>query len=181
MPPPPPQTLLLVGGGAAAGPKHRLLPRLGSLKSVPAHRCLRDRTDFRRLWKQGAGAREERQEATCCYPEVLRQVLHLFVAEASRDAWPQKALEQLLTNVHSDLRDTQQGPAQQGPSCPPPFLTDICKYFRRISSYLKAKGYSPCSWEIVRTEMQAALSGFPGPAERSPEKSRGSLEGSPLR
>nr|XP_021486342.1 interferon alpha-2-like [Meriones unguiculatus] len=132
----------------------------GELKSLPAHQCLPDRNDFRRPWKKGAVSREEWQEATCCYPEVRRQVLHLFGSEASRDAWPQ-----LLTNMHSDhLQDTQQGPAQ---TCPPPFPTDIRKYFERISSYLKAKGYSPCSWEIVTTEIQAALSGFPGSHERS--------------
>ncbi|XP_060221815.1 interferon alpha-C-like [Meriones unguiculatus] len=120
----PPQTLLLVGGALLLGrstacsldwgasgslslpERGESLRFLGQLKSVPAHRCLRDRTHFRCPWKKGAGAREEWQEATCCYPEVLRQVLHLFGSEDSREAWPEKALEQLLTNVLSDLQDT---------------------------------------------------------------------------
>ncbi|XP_055453770.1 interferon alpha-1-like [Psammomys obesus] len=145
----------------------------GELKSVPPHRCLQDRTDFRCPWKKGADEREKWQEATSCYPEVIGQVHHLVYSDIGRDAWPQKVIDKLLTNVHSDLQDTQWGPAQQdtqrepaqpGPACPPPFPTDIRKYFRRISRYLKAKGYSPCSWEIVGAEMQVALSGFPGSA-----------------
>lgn len=152
---------------------------LGQLKSVPAHQCLRDRTHFRCPWKKGAVTQEKQQEATCCSPEVLTQVFHLFGTQASRDAWPQRAREQLLTHLRSDLKAVE-GPARQGPSCPPAFALEIRKYFRRISRYLKGKGYSPCSWEIVRAEMQVALSGFPGPAQGSPKNRRRSLQDSPL-
>ncbi|KAL6093601.1 hypothetical protein STEG23_017846 [Scotinomys teguina] len=56
----------------------------------------------------------------------------------------------------------------------------IRTYFSGIFRYLRGKGYSPRSWEIVRAEMQVALSTLPAPTERSPNERRRSTEESPL-
>ncbi|XP_036032454.1 interferon tau-11-like [Onychomys torridus] len=149
---------------------------LGQLKRLPGHQCLQDRTDFRCPWKNGRLTRgKQREDATCCLSEMLRQVLHLFGTEASRDAWAERPLGQLVTSLLSGLEALEGRAAEPSASCAPPLDMAIRTYFLGISRYLKGKGYSPCSWEIVRVEMQVALSTFPVPAERSPKKRRRSM------
>ncbi|XP_051012740.1 interferon alpha-1-like [Acomys russatus] len=135
---------------------------LRELKNVTAHQCLWDRTDFRCPWKKGGIIQGKQKEVTCCSPEMLRGILQLFTTEASLAAWPERALAQLLTSLMSAL-DTLQEAGEQGLSCPPHLAKAIRSYFLRCSRYLKDKGYSPCSWEIVRTEMGMALSAIPLP------------------
>lgn len=154
---------------------------LGQLKSLPGHQCLRDRMDFRCPWKKGRISQGEQKEedATCCHSEMLRQLLQLFATEASRDAWAERPLGQLVTSLLSGLEALEGRAAEPSPACAPPLAMPIRTYFWRISRYLQAKGYSPCSWEIIRAEMQVALRTFPVPAERNPKKRRRSMEESP--
>lgn len=142
--------------------QHRETARfLAKLKSVPAHQCLRDRTHFRGPWKKGPIITQLKlQEATACYCQVLRQVLHLFGTEASRAAWPERALDQLLTSLWSELQGLERA-EEQGQSCPLPFVLAIRIYFLGFSRYLKGKAHSPCSWEMVRAQLQVDLSAFP--------------------
>lgn len=148
---------------------------LAELKSLPAHQCLRDRTDFRCPWKKGPITQVKLEEATSCYSQMLRQVFNLFDSEASRAAWPERALDQLLSSLWSELQVLKRT-REQGQSCPLPFALAIRTYFRRFFRYLEGKARSPCSWEIVRVEMQAALSAFPLFGRRSQKKWRSSLQ-----
>nr|XP_006974059.2 interferon alpha-6-like [Peromyscus maniculatus bairdii] len=154
---------------------------LGQLKSLPGHQCLRDRMDFRCPWKKGRISQGEQKEedATCCHSEMLRQLLQLFATEASRDAWAERPLGQLVTSLLSGLEALEGRAAEPSPACASPLAMAIRTYFWGISRYLQAKGYSPCSWEIIRAEMQVALRTFPVPAERNPKKRRRSMEESP--
>ncbi|XP_028617472.1 interferon alpha-3-like [Grammomys surdaster] len=148
---------------------------LAELKSVPAYQCLRDRTDFRCPWKKGPIAQVKLEEATSCYRQMLWQVFHLFDSEASRAAWPEMELDQLLDSLWSELQVLERT-REQGQSCPLPFALAIRTYFRGFFRYLEGKAHSPCSWEIVRVEMQAALSAFPLSGRRSPKKRSSSLQ-----
>ncbi|XP_049989938.1 interferon alpha-6-like [Alexandromys fortis] len=151
------------------------------MKIMPVLSCLQDRTDFKCPWKKGHIIQgKQREVATCCYSEMLRQVLQLFRPRATRDAWPERTLGRLLTSLLSGL-EALEGSAEQTPPCLPTLAMAIRIYFLRISRYLEGKGYSPCSWEIVRAEMQVALSTFPVPAERTSRKRRSSMQESPLR
>lgn len=141
---------------------------LAELRSVPAHQCLRDRTEFPCPWKEGTNiAQMTLEENTSCYSQILRQVLHLFDTEASRAAWPERALDQFLTSLWRELQ-VLKGPRDQGQSCPLPFALAIRTYFRGIFRYLKAKAHSACSWEIVRVQLQVDLAAFPPPGRRGP-------------
>ncbi|XP_057641440.1 interferon alpha-6-like [Chionomys nivalis] len=152
------------------------LQLLKKMKIMSVLSCLQDRTDFRCPWKKGHITQgKQREEATCCYSEMLRQVLQLFRPQATRDAWPERTLGQLLTSLLSGL-EVLEGTAEQTPPCLPTFAMAIRTYFLRISRYLEGKGYSPCSWEVVRAEMQVALSTFPVPAERSSRKRGSSVQ-----
>ncbi|XP_051045665.1 interferon alpha-3-like [Phodopus roborovskii] len=152
---------------------------LGELKTTPVVWCLRDRNDFRCPWKNASITRgKQREEATCCHSKMLGQVFHLSATEASRRAWPERALGQLLTSLLSGLHALEDT-AEQSPACPPTFALAIRTCFLGISSYLEGKRYSPCSWEIVRAEMQVALSALPVPEERSPKKRRSAMQESP--
>ncbi|XP_021077972.1 interferon tau-1-like [Mus pahari] len=134
---------------------------LAELQSVPGHQCLRDRTDFPCPWKEGIHTTQMTlEETTSCYSQTLRQVLHLFDTEASRAAWPERALEQLLTSLWSELQVLER-PREQDQSCPWPFALVIRTYFLGFFSYLKAKAHSACSWEIVRVQLQVDLAAFP--------------------
>ncbi|CAO2588048.1 Interferon alpha-6 [Lemmus lemmus] len=157
------------------------LQLLHEMKIMPVLSCLRDRTDFRCPWKKGHITQgKQREAATCCYSEMLRQVLQLFRPDATRDAWPERMLGRLLTSLLSGL-EALEGTVEQTPPCLPTFAMAIRTYFLRISRYLEGKGYSPCSWEIIRAEMQASLFAFPVPAERTSRKRRSSMQESLLR
>ncbi|XP_038190364.1 interferon alpha-6-like [Arvicola amphibius] len=154
---------------------------LKQMKIVPVLSCLRDRTDFRCPWKKGHITQgKQREEATCCYSEMLRQVLQLFRPQAPRDAWPERTIGRLLTSLLSGL-EALEGTGEQTPTCLPTLAMAISTYFLRISRYLEVKGYSPCSWEIVRALMEVATSIFPLPAERTSRKRRSSMQESMLR
>ncbi|XP_052032708.1 interferon alpha-6-like [Apodemus sylvaticus] len=134
---------------------------LAELKTVQAHQCLRDRTNFRCPWKKGPLITQVKlQEATSCYSQVLRQVLHLFGTEARRAAWPERALDQFLTSLWSELGVLERA-REQGQSCPLRFALAIRIYFLGFFRYLKGKAHSPCSWEMVRVQLQVDLSAFP--------------------
>ncbi|EGV95210.1 interferon alpha-3 [Cricetulus griseus] len=153
---------------------------LRKLKIMPVVPCLQDRNDFRCPWKKGPVTQGmQRVEATCCLSEMLGQVLHLFATEASRRAWPETMLRQLLNSLFYAL-EALEGTGERRLSCPPTFVLAIRTYFSRISGYLEGKRFSPCSWEIVRAEMQVALATLPVPPERSPKKRRIAMPESPL-
>lgn len=134
---------------------------LAELRSVPGHQCLRDRTDFPCPWKEGTNITQMTLgETTSCYSQTLRQVLHLFDTEASRAAWHERALDQLLSSLWRELQ-VLKSPREQGQSCPLPFALAIRTYFRGFFRYLKAKAHSACSWEIVRVQLQVDLPAFP--------------------
>lgn len=152
----------------------------GELRSLPAHQCLRDRTDFRCPWKKGPMTQVKPKEATSCYSHLLRLMLQLFGTEASRDAWPERALERLLSRLWSVLKVLDRTTEQDQSSCPLPFALAIRTYFLGIFRYLKVKTHNPCSWEIIRVEMQMALSTFPLPGRRSARKRRSSVQRSLL-
>lgn len=141
---------------------------LAELRSVPGHQCLRDRTDFPCPWKEGTNITPMTLgETTSCYSQSLRQVLHRFDTEASRAAWHERALDQLLSSLWRELQVLKR-PREQGQSCPLPFALAIRTYFRVFFRYLKAKAHSACSWEIVRVQLQVDLPAFPLSARRGP-------------
>ncbi|XP_028612083.1 interferon alpha-1-like [Grammomys surdaster] len=109
------------------------------------------------------------KEATSCYSQILWQVFHLSDSEASRAAWPERVLDQLLSSLWSELQVLERT-REQDQSCPLPFALAIRTYFRGFFLYLEGKAHSPCSWEIVRVEIQAALSAFPLSGRRSPRR-----------
>ncbi|XP_051045680.1 interferon alpha-3-like [Phodopus roborovskii] len=110
---------------------------LGELKTTPVVWCLQDRNDFRCPWKNASITRgKQREEATCCHSKMLGQVFHLFATEASRRAWPERALGQLLTSLLSGLHALEDT-AEQSPACPPTFALAIRTCFLGISSYLE--------------------------------------------
>ncbi|KAK7820327.1 hypothetical protein U0070_007533 [Myodes glareolus] len=151
------------------------------IKIMPVLSCLQDRTDFRCPWKKGHITQgKQREEATCCYTEMLRQLLHLFRPQDTRNAWPETTLGPLLTSLLSGL-EALEGTAEQTPPCLPTFVMAIRSYFLRISSFLEGKRYNNCSKKIVIAEMQVAISTFPVPAERISRKRRSSMQESPLR
>lgn len=152
---------------------------LQQLKSVAGPQCLRDRTHFQCPWKKGPITQVKLEEATSCYSHMLRQLLQLFDTEASRAAWPERALDQLLSSLWSELQVLKRA-GEQGQSCPPPFALGIRTYFLGFFRYLKAKAHSPCSWEIVRVQVQVDLSAFPLSARRSPKERRSSMRESLL-
>lgn len=130
---------------------------LRKLQKGPSHHCLGHRKYFKCPWKKGVITQVMKKEAMHCYAHIIRQVFVLFDKEASRTAWPEKELDQLLNSLVSDPQ-WPEGSAQQADSCPLTSVLAIRTFFEQFSQYLKKKGYSPCAWEVVKVEMTLAFS-----------------------
>lgn len=80
-------------------PHGETLHFLGSLKSVPCHQCLGNRTHLLCPWEKGAITQVKQKEALYHYAPMLGHGLLLFDTEDSRAVWTEKVLGPLLTSL----------------------------------------------------------------------------------
>ncbi|XDC51395.1 hypothetical protein R6Z07M_002577 [Ovis aries] len=96
---------------------------------------------------------------------------NLFHIERSSAAWDTALLEQLRTGLHQQLDDLDaclgqvMGEEDSALGRTGPTLA-VKRYFQGTHVYLQEKGYSDCTWEILRVEMMKALSSSTSLQER---------------
>uniref|UniRef100_A0A8D0JBK9 Uncharacterized protein n=2 Tax=Sus scrofa TaxID=9823 RepID=A0A8D0JBK9_PIG len=96
-------------------------------------------------------------QATRYHHLILQQIGNLLNIEESRAAWNNTLFDQLLSQLHHSLEQLWKQMEEDNLACP--YLEIVVqKYFQRIYSYPKEKGYSLCGWEIVRVKIEVCLS-----------------------
>lgn len=158
-------------GSQGLGDSH-ILTLLRGLQRIPPHKCLRDRTHFDFPCKRGDATVQamRKEEATCCYLQMLQQVFRLFSSRSHRAAGEQVALERLLAGLAERREELERTAAGTRPC--PALGTAVRKYFQRLTSYLKGREYSPCAWEIVRGEIRSSLSRVNRPPRKDSQARR---------
>uniref|UniRef100_A0A671EMG3 Uncharacterized protein n=1 Tax=Rhinolophus ferrumequinum TaxID=59479 RepID=A0A671EMG3_RHIFE len=131
--------------------KREIFSLMGQLKSIPPHLCLSDRIDFRFPWERGNITRMQKTQRTCLCLLMLQQIFNLFSTDKSPAPWDHLLLDKLLSGLHHSGcgRDALVNEDS---------VLAVRKYFQRITLYLQEKKYSPCAWEIVRTEIMRSFS-----------------------
>lgn len=147
----------------AAHEDGHILVLLQGLQKIPPSQCLKDRKNFHFPCKGHATVQMRNEAATCCYLRMLPQVFSLFRANP-RAAWEKEAVDQLLARLAERWKALER--SLPGPPFCPELGIAVLKYFQGITSYLKAKEYSPCAWEMVRVEIRASLSRVSGPLRK---------------
>uniref|UniRef100_A0A8C0W914 Uncharacterized protein n=1 Tax=Castor canadensis TaxID=51338 RepID=A0A8C0W914_CASCN len=137
----------------------RSLILLGQMRRLSPFSCMKDRNNFGFPQKEFEGKQVQKTQAI----SVLHEMTYLFCTEDSSTAWEKTlrykfcaSLSQQLKNLKACL--TQQVRVEEPSLTHEDSKLAVRNYFNRISLYLKEKKYSPCAWEVVRTEMMGFLS-----------------------
>lgn len=108
-------------------------------------------------------------QATRYHHLILQQIGNLLNIEESRAAWNNTLFDQLLSQLHHSLEQLWKQMEEDNLACP--YLEIVVqKYFQRIYSYPKEKGYSLCGWEIVRVKIEVSFPHVTILKEKSREK-----------
>ena len=108
------------------------------------------------------GNQLQKDQAISVLHEMLQQCFNLFHTEHSSAAWNTTLLEQLCTGLQQQLEDLDaclgpvMGEKDSDMGRMGPILT-VKKYLHGIHVYLKEKEYSDCTWEIVKSGDDGAL------------------------
>lgn len=94
---------------------------------------------------------------------MTQQTFDLFRIEGSFAAWDKTLLDKFCTGLYQHLNDLEaclmrEVGVEGTPMVNEDSLLALRKYFQRITLYLQEKKYSPCAWEIVRTDIMRSFS-----------------------
>ncbi|XP_054357578.1 interferon alpha-6 [Pongo pygmaeus] len=141
----------------------RTMMLLAQMRRISLFSCLKDRDDFRFPQEEFDGNQFQKAEAISVLHEVIQQTFNLFSTKDSSAAWDERLLDKLYTELYQQLNDLEACVMQEvlvgeTPLKNEDFILAVRKYFQRITLYLTEKKYSPCSWEVVRTEIMRSFS-----------------------
>nr|XP_009929851.1 PREDICTED: interferon alpha-4-like [Opisthocomus hoazin] len=82
--------------------------------------------------------------------EFLQQIFQLFSKNLPAGTWNASKIEKFQNRIHQQIEELE--------TC---LLEDttlsVKRYFQRITSFLKDKQYSQCSWQAVQMELRTCL------------------------
>jgi interferon alpha len=141
----------------------RTMTHLRAMKRISTTFCWKDTSDFGLPQDVVEGNQFQKEQVMSFIYEMTQNILSLFCTEDSSTAWEKTlrykfcaSLSQQLKNLKACL--TQQVRVEEPSLTHEDSKLAVRNYFNRISLYLKEKKYSPCAWEVVRTEMMGFLS-----------------------
>uniref|UniRef100_A0A803Y114 Uncharacterized protein n=1 Tax=Meleagris gallopavo TaxID=9103 RepID=A0A803Y114_MELGA len=79
--------------------------------------------------------------------EFLQQTFQLFSKNHPKGVWNTSNIEKFQNGIHQQIEELE--------ICFSTLSTK--KYFQRITSFLKDRQYSHCSWDTVQTELRSCL------------------------
>ncbi|KAM4876798.1 interferon alpha-1-like [Thomomys bottae] len=166
--------------GCELPPTHGLghwkaLRLLTQMRRVPLFSCLQDRKDFGFPERAFDGEQVQKAQAMAVLHEMTRQISSLFSPETTPAPWQKSLVEPLRTVLSDQLRDLGAClTGEVGEQAPAMELEDptvaVRRHFHSISLYLREKKFSPCAWEVVRTEVMRYFSSSAHLLERMKSK-----------
>ncbi|XP_008056749.1 interferon alpha-5-like [Carlito syrichta] len=141
----------------------RALRLLAQMRRISPFSCLKDRYDFGLPLEEFEGNQFQKAQAISVHHEMIQQTFNLFSTMDSSAAWNETLLDRFCTELYQQLDDLeacvmQEVKVKETPLMNEDFILAVKKYFQRITLYLKEKKYSPCAWEVVRTEIMKSFS-----------------------
>lgn len=147
---------------------HRLLNRralvlLAQMRRMSPFSCLKDRHDFGFPREAFGGNQLQKAQAISIIQEMTQQTFDLFRIEGSFAAWDKTLLDKFCAGLYQQWNDLEACLKQEVGVEGTPLVNEdsvlvLRKYFQRLTLYLQEKKYSPCAWEIVRTEIVSSFS-----------------------
>ncbi|XP_008069811.1 interferon alpha-5-like [Carlito syrichta] len=141
----------------------RALRLLAQMRRISPFSCLNDRYDFRLPREGFDGNQFQKAQVISVRHEMIQQTFNLFSTTHSSAAWNETLLDRFCTELYQQLDDLEACVMQEVKMKETPLMKEnsilaVKKYFQRITLYLKEKKYSPCAWEVVRTEITRSFS-----------------------
>ncbi|PKK24898.1 interferon, kappa [Columba livia] len=105
------------------------------------------------------------KDVTMIIYEFLQQIFQLFSKNLPVGAWNTSKIEKFQNGLHQQIEELEICLSEEQPKARNIFQTwilksttfSVKKYFQRITSFLKDKQYSHCSWEAVQMELRTCL------------------------
>lgn len=127
-----------------------------------SQQCLSETTDFRFPMEI---TKATQKNVTMIIYEFLQQIFQLFSKNLPVGAWNASKIEKFQNGIHQQIEELEICLSEEQPKARSIFQTRILKsatfsvkkYFQRITSFLKDKQYSHCSWEAVQMELRTCL------------------------
>ncbi|XP_009956751.1 PREDICTED: interferon beta-like [Leptosomus discolor] len=127
-----------------------------------SQQCLSETNDFR-FPKEITKVTQK--NVTMIIYEFLQQIFQLFSKNLPVGAWNTSKTEKFQNGIHQQIEELEICLSEERSKARNSFRTRILKsttlsvkkYFQRITSFLKDKQYSHCSWEAVRMELRTCL------------------------
>jgi interferon alpha len=133
------------------------------MRRISPFSCMKDRNDFGLPQKEFVGKQDKKIQAISVLHEMTKQIYNLFSTKDSSAAWAKTLLHKFCTGLSQQLKDLEACLTHEVGEEEPSLIHEnstlaVKKYFQRIALYLKGKKYSPCAWEVVRSEIMRAFS-----------------------
>ncbi|XP_008069810.1 interferon alpha-5-like [Carlito syrichta] len=137
---------------------HRRVLKLLAQMRISPFSCLNDRYNFGFPWEEFEGNQFQKAQVISVHHQMIQQTFNLFSTTNSSAAWNETLLDRLRAELYQQLDDLKSCEMQEVEVKETPLMKEdynlaMKKYFQRITLYLKEKKYSPCAWEVVRTEI----------------------------
>ncbi|KAM9177422.1 interferon alpha-5-like [Dugong dugon] len=140
----------------------RISTLLEKMRRISPFYCLKDRNDFGFPQEELDGNMFQKAQAISVHCDMILQIFKLFSTEDSSAAWDEKLLVELRAGLDQQVKvclvEEMEVEGTSFPLINEDSVMALRKYFQRITEYLKEKKYSPCAWEIVRTEILRSFS-----------------------
>ncbi|XP_053427589.1 interferon alpha-5-like [Nycticebus coucang] len=149
----------------------RALILLSQIRRISPFSCLKDRRDFGFPHEEFDGNQLQKAQAISALHELTQQTFNLFSTNDSSEAWNKTLLDQFCTGLYQQLKEleaclTPEEGVEEATLMTEDSMLAVRSYFRRIALYLKEKKYSPCAWEVIRTETMRIFSSSTSLQER---------------
>ncbi|KAM6301644.1 interferon beta-like [Podargus strigoides] len=127
-----------------------------------SQQCLSETTDFRFPMEI---RKVTQKNVTMIIYELLQQIFQLFSKNLPVGAWNTSKVEKFQNGIHQQIEELEICLSEQLSKTRNSVqawnlkstIFSVKKYFQRITSFLKDKQYSHCSWEAVLMELRTCL------------------------
>lgn len=141
---------------------HQNMNFLHKMGGYFSHQCLNETIDFR--FPREIMKITQKNTTVVIY-EFLQQTFQLFSKNHPKGVWNTSNIEKFQNGIHQQIEELEICLLEERPRARNSFQMQMLKsstlsmkkYFQRITSFLKDRQYSHCSWDAVQTELRSCL------------------------